>query len=292
SAFNDDDAFDTDMGWTGKNQFWFSIQSNDKRDNGSEQNGEPNERNDGTGIPAATYEIYNATLIGAGATAGGTANNHGMLLRRYVQAGWYNSIFTDFNGQPLNGGGPQTGAAPSLRDNLWWGFAVPSFTNVLFTEVSFNNATTLDPQLRGISREPDGGLDPLPAVGSPALVGSRPTPRDGFLLDARFKGAFSEMNWASDWTGLSLYGILSSRGGGSPVEQPVLEPSTVTLASASVTGGVLTVSWEGGTGPFVVQKRSSLVDGAWVDALTVNDRSAQIPANEGSGFVRILDLGQ
>jgi hypothetical protein len=49
SAFNDDDSFDTDMGYTGKNQFWFAIQSNDRRDNGSEQNGEPNERNDGTG---------------------------------------------------------------------------------------------------------------------------------------------------------------------------------------------------------------------------------------------------
>jgi hypothetical protein len=41
SAFNDDDSFDTDMGWSGKNQFWFAIQSNDKRDTGSEQNGEP-----------------------------------------------------------------------------------------------------------------------------------------------------------------------------------------------------------------------------------------------------------
>jgi hypothetical protein len=61
SAFNDDDAFDTDMGWSGKNQFWFAIQSNDRRDNGSEQNGEPNERNDGTGVPVATYEIHNAT---------------------------------------------------------------------------------------------------------------------------------------------------------------------------------------------------------------------------------------
>jgi hypothetical protein len=97
SAFNDDDGFDTDMGWSGRNQFWLGIQSNDRRDTGSEQNGEPNERNDGTGVPQATYEVYNATLIGAGAAAGGTANNHAMLVRRFLQAGWYNGIFTDFN---------------------------------------------------------------------------------------------------------------------------------------------------------------------------------------------------
>lgn len=158
-----------------------------KRDNGSEQNGEPNERNDGTGIPAATYEIYDATLIGAGATAGNTANNHGMLLRRYVQAGWYNSIFTDFNGQPLNGGGPpdrrrSVCVTTSGGDSQFP--ASPAFS----TPKSPSTTRRLWIPAPRVSREPDGGLDPLPAVGSPALIGARPTPRDGFLLDARFKG--------------------------------------------------------------------------------------------------------
>jgi hypothetical protein len=209
SAFNDDDSFDTDMGWSGKNQFWFAIQSNDKRDTGSEQNGEPNERNDGTGVPAATYEIYNATLLGAGATAGGTANNHGMLFRRYNQGSWINSIVEDFNGQPLSGGGPQTGANPVIQDTLWWGFAAPVFTNDLFTLAANNNQTNVDPLLRGISRTANGKLDPRPAPGSPALTSPRAAPKDGFYSEADYRGAFdSEDNWLRNWTFLAQGGFV------------------------------------------------------------------------------------
>ncbi len=65
SAFNDDDCFDTDQGYRGKNQFWFAIQENGKRDNGGEWNGEPN----GIAVsnaPFANFQVYNATWIGAG----------------------------------------------------------------------------------------------------------------------------------------------------------------------------------------------------------------------------------
>jgi hypothetical protein len=106
------------MGYHGKNQFWFAIQSNDRRDNGAELNGEPNESNDGPGVPVSDFEAYNATLIGAGAGAGDPANNNAFLLRRYTHTEWCNSIFTDFNGQPLNGGNAQTGAATEFKDNL------------------------------------------------------------------------------------------------------------------------------------------------------------------------------
>jgi hypothetical protein len=231
SAFNDDDSFDTDMGYTGKNQFWFAIQSNDRRDNGSEQNGEPNERNDGTGAPAGTYEIYNATLIGAGANAGGTANNHGMLLRRYVQAGWYNSIFTDFNGQPLNGGGPQTGAAPKLVDNIWWGFATPVFTNELFTVAANRNATNVNPLLRGISREAKGLLDPRPELGSPALRSPATIPTNSFYTPARYQGAFSaQYNWLREWTALDQGGF---------VAPPIEDENIVVVDQPSITGEVV-----------------------------------------------------
>jgi hypothetical protein len=70
SAFNDDDAFDTDEGFNGKNQFWFGIQSPDARDQGSEQNGQPQPNDllvEGA-LPRSEYTVYNATLIGAGVT--------------------------------------------------------------------------------------------------------------------------------------------------------------------------------------------------------------------------------
>src|SRR4249920_1120718 len=44
SSFNDDDSFDTDMGYRGTNQFWFAIQAPDKRNYGMELNNQVNER--------------------------------------------------------------------------------------------------------------------------------------------------------------------------------------------------------------------------------------------------------
>ena len=73
SAFNDDDSFDTDMGYRGTNQFWFAIQEPGTRDSGGEWNGEPN----GIAVsnaPYANFQVYNATWIGGG-TISGTATN-------------------------------------------------------------------------------------------------------------------------------------------------------------------------------------------------------------------------
>ncbi len=292
SAFNDDDSFDTDMGWTGRNQFWFAIQSNDRRDNGSEQNGEPNERNDGTGVPKATYEIYNATMIGAGATAGGTANNHALLMRRYLEAGWYNGIFTDFNGQPINGGGPQTGSAPLLQDNLWWGFAQPVFTNLLFTTAANRNETNVNPLLRGISREAGRGLDPRPATGSPALSSQRTAPAQAGYLPVAYKGAFATGNWAADWTAISDYRILSADGGMNPMPAPAVEViDPIDLLVARDAAG-LKLQWTGGKAPFVIQRKASLDDAAWSDVTTTSDRSATVPADGSSGFYRVSGTGQ
>ncbi|HMO64988.1 MAG TPA: hypothetical protein PKE47_07175, partial [Verrucomicrobiota bacterium] len=196
SAFNDDDQFDTDMGYSGKNQFWFAIMSSDRRDHGGELNGEPNERNDGTRLPRSNFQVYNATLIGAGAGDIGSANNNAFVVRRYSQTEWYNSVFTDFHGAPFNGGGPVTGAQPVFQENLWWGFTTPVFTNELFTVAANNNRTDADPMLRGISRTPEsGGLDPRPLPGSPALSQGK-TPSDPFYVQVPYKGAFGpDDNW-------------------------------------------------------------------------------------------------
>ncbi|MGE3312049.1 MAG: hypothetical protein AB7O66_18955, partial [Limisphaerales bacterium] len=288
SAFNDDDAFDMDMGWNGKNQFWFAIQSNDRRDNGSEQNGEPNERNDGTGVPAATYEIHNATMIGAGAAAGGTANNHAMLLRRYSQAGWHNSIFTDFNGQPLNGGAPQTGSVPRITDNLWWGFTDPVFTNDLFTVAANNNSTNLDPLLVGISREADAGLDPRLQKGSPAIGVSTVPSGDPFYSAASYKGAFQDRNWATDWTALSAYGILSGQGGYHPVDGPAVPPSEPATLTATLEPTGLRLTWTRGKPPYTVQRKSALDAAAWTDLGVVNETTIVVPIDAGAGYFRVV----
>lgn len=266
SAFNDDDSFDTDMGYNGKNQFWFAIQSNDKRDNGGEFNGEPNERNDGTGVPASTFEVYNATYIGAGKTAGGTANNNGFLLRRYSQAKLYNSIVTDFNGQPLNGSAPQTGASPTFQDNIWWDFATPTFTATMFTTAANNNRTAANPLITSISREANFGLDPRPGAGGPAFSLYRATPVDGFFTAAPYVGAFSDVNWAGDWTALAAECVMNPTGAGLKREVPEIA-LTVTTPND---GSSATLAWLSAFGrQYRVQSTSDLSiwtdESAWTD---------------------------
>ena len=95
SAFNDDDGFDTDMGYRGKNQFWMVIQERGAKDNGAELNGEINGATTGTNMPIGNFEVFNATWIGAGTN---TTANRGLQIRDYAAPRIYNSIITEFGG--------------------------------------------------------------------------------------------------------------------------------------------------------------------------------------------------
>ncbi len=196
SAFNDDDGFDTDMGWNGKNQFWFGIQAADKRNYGMELNSQINEIATASLLtPQADFKIYNMTLIGSG--TGSTIVNGGrgaaMILRPYVGPKIYNSIFTDFNERAIeldtrngvNAATSVTNGYAQFANNLWWGFVTGSgsgnvnntATNLgrftvatnYWTDTSLTNLI-VNPQLTGISRTNVGTkLDPRPVSGSPAL---------------------------------------------------------------------------------------------------------------------------
>ncbi|MFZ1292385.1 MAG: T9SS type A sorting domain-containing protein, partial [Melioribacteraceae bacterium] len=69
-----------------------------------------------------------------------------------------------------------------------------------------NNANSVvDPQLKGISRTTDGGLDPRPESGSAALSGSK-TIEDDWFVSTSYVGAFGGNNWLLGWTTLSELG--------------------------------------------------------------------------------------
>jgi hypothetical protein len=198
SAFNDDDTFDTDMGYRGTGQFWFGIQAPDKRNYGFELNNQINEiATTNLLTPQADFKIYNATLIGAGTSS--TNVNGGrdatFILRPYAGPKVYNSIFTDFNERAIeldvrngvNGAVSVTNGYAQFQNNLWWGFVTGSgsgnvnnsITNlsrdtvasVYWTDASKTNLI-VDPQLTSISRTNVGTtLDPRPKTGSPAFYG-------------------------------------------------------------------------------------------------------------------------
>ncbi|HAB16011.1 MAG TPA: T9SS C-terminal target domain-containing protein, partial [Verrucomicrobiales bacterium] len=210
SAFNDDDGFDADQGYTGKNQFWFGIQEDGKRDEGAELNGRPNDNPAEPGVPVSRFEVYNATLIGAG--AGGGSGNDSFTVRQFTQTQWYNGIYTEFNGQPFNSGAFLTGAQPTFADNIWWDYSKPVWTPESVFADPASNSTNVNPAIRAISRSPNGGLDPRLSPGSPALGSPRSAPTDGFYQPVNYYGAFGANNlWIQGWTALSAEGFLAPR---------------------------------------------------------------------------------
>jgi len=257
AAFCDDDGFDTDMGYRGKNQFVLIIQERGAKDNGAELNGEINGATTGTNQPIANFEIYNATWIGAGTN---TASNRGLQIRDYSAPKIYNSIITEFGGAGVRVDGAAglhlTNGLLDLRNNLWWNFAANGApvavaetpqAQVLFSEASRSNVV-VDPMLRSISRTADNGLDPRPQPGSPALTSSRVAPNNGFYTAVAYQGAFNDVNWASGWTALGEYGILTGAGG--RVEVPA-SGGTVPVApdlAATVSGGNISIAWAGQAG--------------------------------------------
>ena len=227
SAFNDDDAFDTDEGYNGKNQFWFAIQEPGKRDEGSEQNGQPNSPDVvlSGAEPRSSYQVYNATFIGAGTTGSG---NDALNIRRENFCAWHNSIFTEFQGKRVD---IDSTSQPSVTHNLFWAFGAGDGAagngtgyGTAFAPAELNPIA--DPQLAGISRAQDGGLDPRPAPAGPAYSGLK-DPTDPFFAKVAFKGAFGAGNWALDWTALGNNGVFKA-----------VPPATETVVS----GGGITIS--------------------------------------------------
>jgi hypothetical protein len=242
SAFNDDDGFDTDEGYNGMNQFWFGIQAPDVRDSGSEQNGQPQPNDvlvDGA-QPLGNYQVYNATFIGAGTTGSGNAAHN---LRRASFARWYNSVFTEFQGRRVLIDGT---SQPDFKNNLFWNFAGAGASGDVWGTSPYVPAALnpmLDPQLAGVARDLNGGLDPIPALGGNAYTFARRTPDNAYFAATAQLGAFGQENWAQDWTALSSEGVMVARTFRSVGPLPVVIPGSNLRAER--VGTKIRLSWDG-----------------------------------------------
>ncbi|MCB9081180.1 MAG: T9SS type A sorting domain-containing protein [Lewinellaceae bacterium] len=227
TAFCGDDGFDYDESWAGRGQFWFYIQEPDNGNNGGEHDG--SEKTDLT--PKSFPTIYNATYIGSGA-AGQFAASNAMDIRADAAVIYGNSIFTDFGNAGLrlrnrsNGDSYYryvTTGETKFINNLWFGFgagntpdkfiqlydntnaATPGTLDAILALIVAQGNQVSDPLLAGISRQPNGGLDPRPSAGSPALSGVAAA-TDSWFDAVTYRGAFGYTNWAAGWTALGQYG--------------------------------------------------------------------------------------
>ncbi|MFN3195052.1 MAG: T9SS type A sorting domain-containing protein [Chlorobiota bacterium] len=234
SAFNGDDAFDYDEGFTGKGQFWFSIQATDRGNMGGEHDG-GNKPDDSE--PYARPTISNATYIGSGPNSGNPKSS-GLLLRDNAGGKYYNSIFTEFTSWGLNIEDLESGEDSenrlntgdlALKNNIWWNINSkenPSLTDIApdvpdaekdgkvikgyslqstrdYLSNSDNNNWIVDPGLNQIDRGQNGLLNPTPSPNSAAVTNETYKLNDNFIQDVDYIGAFAPGDmWFARWSGL------------------------------------------------------------------------------------------
>lgn len=226
-AFCGDDSFDWDTGFQGKGQFWFAYQGTDEGDHGAEMDGAKPDDNARFAAPT----IYNATYIGAGIGAA-AKNEHALLFRDGTGGHYNNSIFTSFAGKAIQVEDLASGVDSrqrladgdlSLNNNIWWEFGAGSTLNDiinptetggdiswLIAALTAGGNTLEDPQLGGISRQTDGGLDPRPSFNGPAYD-NLASYDDPWFKEVDFKGAFGATNWLRGWTAVESYGYLPAQ---------------------------------------------------------------------------------
>ncbi|WP_367874484.1 hypothetical protein [Luteolibacter sp. Populi] len=246
-AFNQDDGFDIDQGYSGTNQFWFGIQDpflsdgvTSAHDNGGEWDGVTGAIADNPNNSAPV--IYNATFIGSGVTAanGNDKGNNAVYLDDRFKGKLYNSVFDDFKedlveatddgkGSGLEfghntigrfGGGSFTGTNASNLTYLSGAGPAGTFFDASGAPINGNSNGGVNPKFRSYSRDVDNTLlsvDPRPASGSPLLSASL---QAGAPVAVGYRGAFGADNWAAGWTKMSfariLLGEVPASGGGEP----------------------------------------------------------------------------
>ena len=240
-AWAEDDSYDWDEVYTGKGQFWFSIQREDVADLGGELDGStPNDAS-----PSSNPTVYNWTHIGSG--PGATATNPlGWLFRAGTAGIVANSIVAEQKNKVIevqDNPAPANDAYTKLQNgdlkilsNLFWGsgsaqtidnngiIRVTSGTPgdltaaFLATHLTTNNNLISDPQIVSVSRDQNNQLDPRVKLGSAAFT----TPAaalpvgDPFFSASNYKGAFGDcwdQMWLREWSALARNGHLVNTPG-------------------------------------------------------------------------------
>ena len=246
SVFASDDAFDYDQGFRGNHQFWFVLQHSDFGDHC----GEYDSGDDGafTATPLSAPVIFNATYIGRGASASG--GDLVLKYKEYAGGEMSNSIFTDFDKAAIeiDSGDGETSYSRFLdgeivfNNNIYYKESGQTDADlsarpgvVDYLKDAANNNSLVDPELSGISRTNDGGLDPRPVPGSPAWGAGKTAP-NSHIKDVDYVGAFGADLWVAGWTALSANGLL-------PQTTTDVGKTVVDIQDVDITGSQGDVYW-------------------------------------------------
>ena len=272
-AFTEDDSYDWDEVYTGKGQFWFSIQRPDIADAGGELDGTtPDDLS-----PYANPTVYNWTHIGAG--PGATASNPvGWLFRAGTAGTVANSIVTEMKNKAIEVQDKDAGANDAhqkllsgelkIASNLFWNNGSnttldASSTGIirvtsgqpnqddadasdLIAHLVANNSTIADPVLHHISREQDDSLDPRPSASGAAYTNPLAAyPQGDLFFDVvNYAGAFSassEEFWIAGWTALERNGHLAELVATEEPAQPAVDDQYKVYPNPVMSGSGITI---------------------------------------------------
>jgi hypothetical protein len=128
--------------------------------------------------------------------------------------------------------------------------------------------------------DPDGTIAEVEFFDQGTRIGAVAVPPYSLLVDWRV-GTHTLTARATDNLGASATST--------PVTLTVLAPEPVTLAPPNLVDGLLTVTWTGGGGPFIVEQKADLAQPWGGSSLVVTERSVALPLTGGAAFVRVAD---
>ncbi|MCD4697764.1 MAG: hypothetical protein K8S16_16185 [Bacteroidales bacterium] len=211
AAFNGDDAFDYDLGYHGKGQFWLAIQDPAEGDLIIEGDGGDDPE---LGIPFSIPVIYNGTFIGRGMgiinrtiqlsrNAGGRFANSIFINQNrgiYIQFKEnYNDCYYQFESDNLE-----------VKNNIFWDVADNIAFDILnvFAEngVDITNQNTIFKNYftEASNDVSDPGIDisneSFNIIPSGNISDDLALVPDNWFKSVDYKGAFLYDNWARNWT--------------------------------------------------------------------------------------------
>jgi hypothetical protein len=120
-----------------------------------------------------------------------------------------------------------------------------------------------------------------------------------FLVsDTETGGENARVAWRGDMIAVAWESQNAFNGQPDPAPNPevtALRLFTVASAGADITAAItrsgnnITITWTGGTGPWVIQKKISLTDATWMNVASTSQRTATLPAGGDTGFFRVVE---
>ncbi len=133
-----------------------------------------------------------------------------------------------------------------------------------------------------VNYDPDGSLNLLTSNPSVAMTTRQ--------ICIAAKGTVNSTNTPAGGPNTSaettLYTVVSHPD---PQPTPGGGPLIFTNVTAAAAGSLVTLSWSGGTAPYLIQKKSSLDDATWQNVLTTTRQTESVALQGGAAFFRISD---